>query len=196
MKKHYTFIPLKDNDISAFRKALIGTLWFRPFFCMLTLAVLGVIGYIKRNLLLNNGVCLIIYALGVITVIYTAIPEFINMHQIRTLHKSNLLPFIHTAKEDGSFYSEEITNGFIVQTEPVNYADIIASKASLAVLSANCADHTRLITYLDSCINSTDEKLINKGVIYIEIIASQLEKGNKDILATYDKLVNCKEELL
>ena len=42
MKKHYTFIPLKEKDLSSFRKALISSLWFRPCACLLALIVIGI----------------------------------------------------------------------------------------------------------------------------------------------------------
>lgn len=206
MKKHYAFIPLRDNDLSSFRKALLSNLWFRPFFCVLTAVVLCLIGYTKRELLFNDSIALIIFSLALITVIYVAVPEALNLHQAAQLKRSSLLPFIHTAGEDETFYSEEITGGFIIQTEPVNLVDIAHSKEVLSALHTEYAedeaqrskdfDSERIFSYLSACLQGSDEKLLNKAVIYTEILSLQLEKGNKDILATYDKLTNCREELL
>ena len=139
---------------------------------------------------------LILYGIAAGFILYRMIRELANLHQVSTLRKSSLLPFIHTANEDDTFYSEELSGGFIIQTEPINLMEISNSKEMLAELSANCEAPNPLFPYLESCLNSSDEKLVNKGVIYIEIIRNQLEKGNADILATYDKLKNCREELL
>ena len=180
MKKHYTFIPLKEKDLSSFRKALISSLWFRPCACLLALIVIGIIGYRKLAVLTSEMYFLILYGIAAGFILYRMIRELANLHQVSTLRKSSLLPFIHTAKEDDTFYSEELSGGFIIQTEPINLVELSTSKEVLAELAANCET----------------QKLINKGVIYIEIIKKQLEKGNVDILATYDKLKNCREELL
>ena len=196
MKKHYTFIPLKEKDLSSFRKALISSLWFRPCACLLALIVIGIIGYRKLAVLTSEMKFLILYGIAAGFILYRMIRELANLHQVSTLRKSSLLPFIHTAKEDDTFYSEELSGGFIIQTEPINLVELSTSKEVLAELAANCETQNPLFAYLESCINSGDEKLINKGVIYIEIIKKQLEKGNVDILATYDKLKNCREELL
>lgn len=196
MKKHYTFIPLKDKDLSSFRKALISNLWFRPFSCLLALAALGVIGYLKIDILTGRSRTMFLFSLAMGLIVYLAVLELSKIHQVRTLHKSSLLPFIHTPKEDDSFYSEELVGGFIIQTEPVNLADIRTCRQSLTLLSELHGDRIALISHLTGCLNSSDEKLVNKAVIYMEIISSQLEKGNKDILATCDKLTNCREELL
>lgn len=195
MRKHYTFIPLKETDLNSFRKALISTLWFRPFACLIALVILAGMGYIKRDVITSKITVLMLFSLAIGLVVYYLIAESVKLHHAGKIRKSSLLPFIHTRKEDVFFYSEETPNGFIIQTEPVNLVDISACKEEITLLAANCAA-SGLITYLDSCINSSDEKLINKAVIYTEIVKQQLEKGNKDILATCDKLVNCKEELL
>lgn len=206
MKKHYAFIPLRDNDLSSFRKALLSNLWFRPFFCVLTFAVLCIIGFLKRELLFHNSPALIIFSLALVTVIYIGIPEVLNLTQVAQLKRSTLLPFIHTDGEDEDFYSEELKGGFIIQTEPVNLVDISQSKETLSALYEEYAssktqekeacDNESVFSYLTACLQSKDEKLLNKAVIYTEILKTQLEKGNKDILATYDKLTNCREELL
>lgn len=196
MKKHYTFIPLKDKDLYSFRKALISSLWFRPFSCLLALAVLGIIAYLKIDILTGYSRAMFLFSLAAGLIVYLAILELSKIHQVSTLHKSSLLPFIHTPKEEPGFYSEELSGGFIVQTEPVNLVDIRTCRQSLTLLSELHSEHTALIAYLTGCLNSSDEKLVNKAVIYMEIISSQLEKGNKAILATCDKLTNYKEELL
>lgn len=206
MKKHYAFIPLKDNDLSSFRKALLSNLWFRPFFCVLTGIALCFIGYTKRELLFNDSISLIIFSFALVTVIYVTVPEVLNLHQAAQLKRSSLLPFIHTAGEDESFYSEEITGGFIIQTEPVNLVDVAHSREVLSALHTEYGnemtphskdfDSESIFSYLSACLQGSDEKLLNKAVIYTEILSLQLEKGNKDILATYDKLTNCREELL
>ena len=149
MKKHYTFIPLKEKDLSSFRKALISSLWFRPCACLLALIVIGIIGYRKLAVLTSEMYFLILYRM---------IRELANLHQVSTLRKSSLLPFIHTAKEDDTFYSEELSGGFIIQTEPINLVELSTSKEVLAELAANCETQNPLFAYLESCINSGDEK--------------------------------------
>lgn len=206
MKKHYAFIPLRDKDLSSFRKALLSNLWFRPFSCVLAFAVLCIIGFIKRELLFDNSFALIIFSLALVTVIYISIPEIMNLHQAAQLKRSSLIPFIHADGEDEDFYSEEIQGGFIIQTEPVNLVDITRSREILDALYSEYMDKEKqsdddpktagVFTYLSMCLQGSDEKLLNKAVIYTEILKTQLEKGNKDILATYDRLTNCREELL
>lgn len=196
MRKHYTFVPLKDKDIILFRKALISSLWFRPFACLLAVLTLAVMGYFKTDILIRNGQTLFLFSLAMGVVVYLAILELNRIRQVCTLHKSSLLPFIHTPKENPSFYTEELTGGFIIQTEPVNLVDIRACKQSLSRLAEQHGGHAALISYLNGCINSPDEQLVNKAVIYMEIIGLQLEKGNNAILATCDKLINYREELL
>lgn len=196
MKKHYTFIPLKDKDLSSFRKALLSSLWFRPCACVLALIALGIIGYRKLAVLTSAMHFLLLYGIAASFILYRMLRELANLLQVGTLRKSSLLPFIHTAKEDDTFYSEELSGGFIIQTEPINLVELSTSKEILSELAANCETPNPLFSYLEFCINSSDEKLVNKGVIYIEIIKKQLEKGNIDILATYDQLKNCREELL
>ena len=106
MKKHYTFIPLKEKDLSSFRKALISSLWFRPCACLLALIVIGIIGYRKLAVLTSEMYFLILYGIAAGFILYRMIRELANLHQVSTLRKSSLLPFIHTAKEDDTFYSE------------------------------------------------------------------------------------------
>lgn len=192
MKRHYAFIPIEDKDLSSFRKSLISSLWFRPVFCLATLIVLGIIGFFNQNALTSNGFSLALYALAIAFVLYSEFLELQKIHIVSTLRKSNLLPFIHVSKSDSSFYMEEIATGFIVQTEPVNLVDISNCKEILDTLITQTAKNSKLINYLNSCMSSSDERLINKAVIYIEIMKDQLEKGNRDILATYDKIVNFK----
>ena len=64
MKKHYTFIPLKEKDLSSFRKALISSLWFRPCACLLALIVIGIIGYRKLAVLTSEMYFLILYGIA------------------------------------------------------------------------------------------------------------------------------------
>ncbi|MGN0341263.1 MAG: hypothetical protein ACI4DO_00555 [Roseburia sp.] len=195
MRKHYIFIPLKKSDISSFRRVLISSLWLRPFACLLAIIALCTMGYWKRQVLATDFRCLVLFALASCIVLYLFIVEIFRLIQAGTLKKSSLLPFIHTPKEDDSFYSEELPGGFIIQTEPVNYVDIAQCRDQLRTLSY-CCDNELLLQYLDRCINGKDQRLINKAVIYMEIILTQLEKGNKDILATCDTLKNCREDLL
>lgn len=65
----------------------------------------------------------------------------------------------------------------------------------MSEITAKFTESSKLADYLYSCMNSQDDHLINKAVVYIEIIRDQLEKGNKEILATYDKLINFREDL-
>lgn len=196
MRKHYTFVPLKDKDIILFRKALLSSLWFRPFACLLAVIALAVVGYFKIDILIQNSRALFLFSLAMGVIVYLAILELCRIRQVCTLRKSSLLPFIHTPKENPSFYTEELTGGFIIQTEPVNLVDINACKLSLSRLAEQYSGYTALVSYLTGCINSPDEHLVNKAVIYMEIIGRQLEKGNNAILATCDKLMNYREELL
>ena len=104
---------------------------------------------------------LILYGIAAGFILYRMIRELANLHQVSTLRKSSLLPFIHTANEDDTFYSEELSGGFIIQTEPINLMEISNSKEMLAELSANCEAPNPLFPYLESCLNSSDEKLVN-----------------------------------
>lgn len=195
MKKHYAFVPLKDRDLSAFRKSLLAGIAPRPLFAVLMLAALGFIGFFKQELLTASSVSLLIFALAAAFILYLLFLELQKMFVIARLHKSSLLPFIHVRGLDSSFYVEEVTNGFIVQVAPVNFMDISNSKDTLSDITARFKESARLAGYLHSCMDSRDDHLINKAVIYVEIVRDQLEKGNKEILATYDKLTNFKEEL-
>ncbi len=207
MKKHYAFIPLKEKDLSNFRKSILAGLSLRPIFATCTLLILVLIGFLNQDLLIDNPASLVVFSLATAIVIYLLFLEIQKLFIVARLHKSNLLPFIHVRNSDDSFYIEELNNGFIIQTEPVNLTDIsfcmdlltdmktqFTEYAQLAEFS-QLTDATRLMTYLHSCINSKDDRLVNKAVIYIEIIKSQLDKGNQDILLSYDKLSNYKDEL-
>lgn len=190
MKKHYTFVPLKDNELMLFRKALMSSLWFRPVFCILALLFLGWLGFSYRFVLTASTVCLIWYTLAVLFVLSEAYGEIRRLSFISHLKKSALLPYIHAAKADASFYNEEIPNGFIIQTEPVRFPDITWCRTELSHILEQFADSLPLHDYLEGCLDSNDASLINKAVIYTEIIKDQLASGNHAILATHDKLVN------
>ncbi len=195
MKKHYAFIPLQDKDLSYFRKSLITSLSFRPVFAVLMLCTLGLIGYMNQNLLTTIGTPLFIFSLAAAAIFYLLFLEMQKIFAVGRIHKSSLLPFIRVRGSDASYYIEEIENGFIVQVEPVNLMDISTSRDTLSDIVKKFTESSRLAAYLHSCMDSKDDHLVNKAVIYVEIIRDQLEKGNKDILATYDKLKNFKEEL-
>lgn len=190
MKKHYAFIPLNDSDIIAFRKSLLANLWFRPCFAILTLFGLGFLGYTYLSVLQTVSICLILYALGFAFVLYQLFFELKRLYIISKIQKSNLLPFIHAVKSDAYFYSEEISCGFIIQIEPVNIKDIDSCKTILGDILSRFAESRPLFDYLSKCLNGSDKTLINKAVIYTEIIKDQLADGNLSILATHDKLVN------
>lgn len=195
MKKHYAFIPLKEKDLSSFRKSLISNLIPRPVCAVLTLVILGLLGFYKQDILIASYPALLLFSLAVAVVVYLLFIELQKVIVASRIHKSSLLPFIHVRGLDSSFYAEEVTNGFIVQIAPVNRGDIAASKSVLATIAVGFSGNERLFSHLLDCMNSTDSHLINKAVIYVEIIHDQLEKGNKDILATYDKLENFREDL-
>lgn len=195
MKKHYAFIPLKDTDLSSFRKSLIQSMSPRPIFAVVMLLVLAIIGYSKQTILSKNAAALIVFALSIAWIIYLIFLEAQKLFVVIRLHKSSLMPYIRVRGSDTSFYIEEVTNGFIVQIEPVNLMDISVSRNVLGELVSKFAGCYRIAEYLHSCMDSRDDRLINKAVIYVEILQSQLEHGNLDILATYDKLKNYKEEL-
>lgn len=195
MKKHYAFIPLKDKDLSSFRKSLLASLSPRPVFAVLMLAALGFIGFFRQEVLISDGISLLIFSLAAAFILYLFFLEIQKMLIISKIHKSSLLPFIHVRGLDSSFYVEEVTNGFIVQIAPVNLTDVSNSENILSEITAKFTESSKLADYLYSCMNSQDDHLINKAVVYIEIIRDQLEKGNKEILATYDKLINFREDL-
>ena len=195
MKKHYAFIPLQDKDLSTFRKSLITSLSFRPVFAFLKLCILGFIGYTNQELLTESQSSLFIFSLASAIIFYLLFMEIQKIFIVGKIHKSSLLPFIRVRGSDDSYYMEEVENGFIVQIEPVNLTDVSASRGILSDIVNRFTESSRLASYLRSCMDSKDDHLINKAVIYVEIIRDQLEKGNKDILATYDKLKNFKGEL-
>lgn len=195
MKKHYAFIPLKDTDLVSFRKSIIQSMSPRPAFAVLMLGILTFIGYWKRALLAQNSVSLFVFALAVAWILYLIFLELQKLVLVGRLRKASLLPYIHVRDSDSSYYIEEVSNGFIVQIEPVNLVDISISQSILSELVSQFSGCSRLAEYLHFCIDSRDDRLINKAVIYIEILRDQLAKGNLDILSTYDKLQNYKEEL-
>lgn len=190
MKKHYAFVPLKESDLKAFRKSLISSFWFRPVFCFLLILFLAWLGYTRLDILLNNSFCLVIYILAVIYIFFQAFSESRRLHIIHRIKKSNLLPLIHSVKGDAYFYNEEISNGFIIQIEPVNAADISRCKEELSLILEQFSESLPLCNYIKNCFGSDNKTLINKAVIYTEILKDQLDKGNLAILATHDKLVN------
>lgn len=195
MKKHYAFIPLKDKDLSSFRKSLLASLSPRPVFAVLMLAALGFIGFFKQEVLISDGISLLFFSLTAAFILYLFFLEIQKILIISKIHKSSLLPFIHVRGLDSSFYVEEVTNGFIVQIAPVNLTDVSNSEDILSEITTKFTESAKLADYLHSCINSQDDHLINKAVVYVEIVRDQLEKGNKEILATYDKLTNFREDL-
>ena len=190
MKKHYAFIPLNDSDITAFRKSLLANLWFRPCFAILVMVFLGFLGYIYSSVLEMVLPCFIIYILGFAFASYQFLYELKRLHIVSKIQKSNLLPFIHAVKGDAFFYNEEIPCGFIIQIEPVSITDIDTCQKILGDILSRFAESRPLFDYLNTCFNSNDKTLINKAVIYTEIIKDQLANGNLSILATHDKLVN------
>lgn len=190
MKKHYAFIPLNDADIIAFRKALLANLWFRPCFAFLAIILLGLLGYTYFSVFQAVPVCFVIYVISVAFVLYQLFLELNRLHIVNGVKKSNLLPFIHAVKGDAYFYSEEISCGFIIQIEPVSITDINTCKKILTDILSRFAESRPLFDYLSNCLNGSDKTLINKAVIYTEIIKDQLADGNLSILATHDKLVN------
>lgn len=195
MKKHYAFIPLKDKDLSSFRKSLLASLSPRPVFAVLMLAALGFIGFFKQEVLISDGISLLFFSLAAAFILYLFFLEIQKILIISKIHKSSLLPFIHVRGLDSSFYVEEVTNGFIVQIAPVNLTDVSNSEDILSEITTKFTESAKLADYLHSCMNSQDDHLINKAVVYVEIVRDQLEKGNKEILATYDKLINFREDL-
>ena len=100
MKKHYTFVPLKDNELMLFRKALMSSLWFRPVFCILALLFLGWLGFSYRFVLTASPLCLIWYTLAVLFVLSEAYGEIRRLSFISHLKKSALLPYFHASKAD------------------------------------------------------------------------------------------------
>ena len=70
MRKHYTFIPLKETDLNSFSKALISTLWFRPFACLIALVILAGMGYIKRDVITSKITVLMLFSLAIGLVVF------------------------------------------------------------------------------------------------------------------------------
>lgn len=130
MKKHYTFIPLKEKDLSSFRKALISSLWFRPCACLLALIVIGIIGYRKLAVLTSEMYFLILYGIAAGFILYRMIRELANLHQVSTLRKSSLLPFILLPKKTIPSIRRNYPAGFIIQTEPINLVELSTSQRS------------------------------------------------------------------
>lgn len=195
MKKHYAFIPLKEKDLSAFRRGLLIGISPRPASALFALLALGFIGYVHRDLLESDNPSLMVIALATAFVLYQLILEVHRVLTVARFQKSSLLPYIRVRGMDSCFYIEEVKDGFIIQIEPVNIVDINDSKYTLSEITSKFAESSHVADYLYNCMNSKNDRLINKAVIYVEIIRDQLEKGNKDILATYDKLQNFKQDL-
>ena len=194
MKKHYAFIPIKDQDVKEFRKLLIGDLWFRPIFAILMILVLIYLGITKHVAETASGLTLFLYAFAIALMLYLIFSESSKLHYIWNIKKKNLLPFIRTVKIDASFYTEELSDGFIIQTEPVNLVDITKCNELLSEIVTRFEQSSTLIVYLKNCINSHNESLVNKAVIYSEIIKEQLDLGNLDILDSGESIHNYKGE--
>lgn len=194
MKKHYIFIPIKESDISEFKNAAIKSRLLRPLFVLLMMVILGLIGFANRTLISKQPDCLIVFSAAAAFFLFLFIHEAYRLFLLYRLHKSFLLPYIRVRGFEESFYSEELPDGFIIQTMPVGITDIECCRAALMKLAADHPDHTALTDYLNACLTGNDGFLTGKAVIYTEIIFEQLEKGNKDILATYDSLQNFKAD--
>jgi len=195
MKRHYAFVPLKDSDFKTFRKTLIGNLWFRPLFCLALAGILIFMGFLRYEALLSDSISFIFYSFVFAFIIYLGFHESQKIKMILSMKKNAMLSFIHPVKGDSFFYKEEVHNGFIIQIEPVNFLDIKQCKENITSFLDPFKERYALAAYLKSCINSTDEFLQNKAVVYMEVINDQIAKGNLSILDTHETLVNFKEDL-
>lgn len=162
MKKHYAFIPLKDKDLSSFRKSLLASLSPRPVFAVLMLAALGFIGFFRQEVLISDGISLLIFSLAAAFILYLFFLEIQKMLIISKIHKSSLLPFIHVQGLDSSFYVEEVTNGFIVQIAPVNLTDVSNSEDILSEITAKFTESSKLADYLYSCRKPRRKRALKK----------------------------------
>ena len=69
MKKHYAFVPLKEKDLSSFRKSLISNLVPRPVCAVITLAALGLLGFFKQDILIASYPALLLFSLAAAVVV-------------------------------------------------------------------------------------------------------------------------------
>ncbi len=196
MKRHYSFIPIQDKDLCQFRKSAISGLLPRPAFAVTAIVILGLIAYPKQALLQSDKLSLIAFGAGLAVVLYFLIQDMQKLFTLFRLRKSSLIPYIRVRGMDSDFYIEEVENGFVVQTAPVDSEDILSNITLLIQMKTKYPEFNELGDLLLASMTITDPKQLNKSVMYTEIIFDQLAKGNKDILATYDKLTNFRDDIL
>lgn len=192
MRKHYAFIPLSDQDICGLRKTLLKRQFPRPVFALFCLGILGYLGFFYRFLLEENSSCFIVFSFCCAVILYFFLMECQKLFLTATLRKRSLLPFIKVRGLEHAFFIEEVTDGFIVQVAPLNENSRREGVQLLETLTLQIPEETRLLEYLRELIASSDDRLRNKGIIYVEVILDQLKKGNRDILATYDRILHYK----
>lgn len=190
MKKHYEFVKLNEKDMRNLRCMLIGDIAVRIPFASLVLIILAYLGISHKEVLVDNVFSLIFFLLELEIVVTSLIREILHFGAIMKIHKSNLVHYIHTGLKDEHYFSEEIPDGFIVQVLPVKYEDIMYCRELLEDKVAQFCQNIKLFDYLFACLASNNRKLINKGVIYTEIVMEQLKMGNTDILSSDNHLRN------
>ncbi|MGN0484052.1 MAG: hypothetical protein ACI4HI_10930 [Lachnospiraceae bacterium] len=190
MKKHYELIKLDEHDMRSLRLALAGDTALRIPFASLMLGILLFLGFSYLDVLKSNAVTLILFFLALEIIFFLLVREILHFYTIMHLKRSSLIHYIHTSFKDAHFYSEEIPEGFIIQILPVKYEDILYCRELLESKISAFQQALQLADYLLSCLSSTDKTLVNKGVIYTEIVSQQLDIGNDAILSSHDRLCN------
>ena len=190
MKKHYEFVKLSEKDMHKLRGMLRGDAVLRIPFAFLIFGILVYMGSTHLYALTDSVPTLLIYLLSLEIVLSFAIREIVRIHSIHRLHKSTLVNYIHSGKADESFYNEEIPDGFIIQILPVKYEDIQYCLTLIDERISKFKQALSLAEYLGSCLSSNDKQLVNKGVIYTEIVSEQLDMGNLAILSSREHLCN------
>lgn len=182
MKKHYEFVKLNEKDIHTLRQMLTGDAWSRIILSVVALGIIGYLGYTRMETLTAGILKLIVFFLAIEIVGMALIKEISHVLAIRKIHKSNLVHYIHNGFKDQYFYSEELEEGFIVQVQPVGPEDVDYCERILEEKREECGGELKGFEYLSDCLRSSNRELVNKAVIYIEIIRDQLLLGNTKIL--------------
>lgn len=190
MKKHYEFIKISEKDMPNIRYMLIGDLNLRIPFIICCIALLVFVGISSYTLLFDSLFRTIVFSVALEFMLICLFASIRRLYAILHMHKSNLVNYIKLGLKDEHFFSEEIPEGFIIQTTPVQREDIRLCKEILEDDDSVLKHNHALTDYLFSCLASANNALVNKGVIYTEIILDQLSIGNRDISLSEDKLQN------
>lgn len=192
MKNHYSFILFQNKDLRQLKKKLLFSLRFRILFSLAMVSIFILTYFRYKILLYYLNFNLILYIISLIVAILIILKEMIHIGFILNMKKASLMPFIKLQQTSSDFYSEEISNGFIIQKRTISKEDITFCHNLLNEINRTCEKPLQSYDYLSSCIQSNNDFLIKKAVIYIEIIKDQLYLGNTDILTFYDKITYLK----